>query len=137
MKLGKGPLYSFYIPYHLCHLEVPFSIARAVLFKDETVTPIGAPVVEVIAVAKKDMAAGDVLDEYGGYAAYGQCENAAVVAAERLLPIGIAEGCTLKRDVKIDQWLTFDDVEMPPVRLMDTLYAQQQTLKLERKLLGQ
>jgi predicted homoserine dehydrogenase-like protein len=137
MKLGKGPLYSFYIPYHLCHLEVPFSIARAVLFKDETVTPIGAPVVEVIAVAKKDMVAGELLDEYGGYTAYGQCENATTVAKERLLPIGIAEGCTLKRDVKIDQWLTFDDVEVPSGRLMDTLYAEQQGLGFEKKILGQ
>ena len=57
-KMGPGPLYSFFIPYHLVHFEVPNAIARAVLFRDPVVKPLGGPVVEVCAVAKRDLKAG-------------------------------------------------------------------------------
>jgi predicted homoserine dehydrogenase-like protein len=56
---------------------------------------------------------------------YGQCENAAAVRAERLLPMGLAEGCRLMRDIPRDQVLTRDDVEMPAGRLCDRLRAEQ------------
>ncbi|MCC6614813.1 MAG: NAD(P)-dependent oxidoreductase [Anaerolineae bacterium] len=125
-KMGPGPLYSFYTPYHLCHFEVPTSIARAVLFNDPVIQPMGAPMVEVIATAKKDLKAGEEIDCIGGYTMYGQAENSDVVAQERLLPVGIAEGCRLKRDVPKDASLTFDDIELPEGRLIDTLYAEQQ-----------
>ena len=61
-KLGEGPLYSFYQPYHLCHFETPSSLARAVLFNDATMAPDGAPKVEVVATAKVDLKAGQTLD---------------------------------------------------------------------------
>ena len=70
-KLGPGPLYSFYTPYHLCHFEVPQTVARAVLFGDSTIAPIGAATVEVVATAKRDLTAGTVLDGLGGYDTYG------------------------------------------------------------------
>jgi predicted homoserine dehydrogenase-like protein len=124
-KLGEGPLYSFYTPYHLCHFEVPFSLARAALFNDAVLQPLGAPMVEVITLAKTDLQAGDEIDGLGGYKAYGQCENSPIVASENLLPIGLAEGCTLKHAVPKDQALTFDDVHVPEGRLIDKLYAEQ------------
>ena len=65
-KLGSGPLYCFYTPYHLCHFEVPDTVARAVLFGDATIAPVGAPVVDVVATAKTDLEAGEVLDGLGG-----------------------------------------------------------------------
>jgi hypothetical protein len=61
-KMGAGPLYSFFIPYHLVHFEVPNAIARAVLFRDPVIKPLGGPVVEVCAVAKRDLKAGEALD---------------------------------------------------------------------------
>ena len=125
-KMGPGPLYSFYTPYHLCHFEVPTSVARAVLFNDAVIQPMGAPMVEVVATAKKDLKAGEEIDCIGGYTMYGQCENSDIVAQERLLPVGIAEGCRLKRDVLKDATLTYDDIELPEGRLIDTLYAEQQ-----------
>ena len=64
-KMGEGPLYSFFIPYHLVHFEVPNAIARVVLFRDSVAKPLGGPVVEVCAVAKRDLKAGEVLDDYG------------------------------------------------------------------------
>ncbi len=127
-KLGEGPLYSFYQPYHLCHFEAPLSIARAVLFQDYAITPLGAPVVEVITVAKIDLKAGDKLDYLGGYTMYGEAENSQIVQRERLLPIGLAEGCTVRRDLPKDSYLTIDDVEFPDGRLIDKLYAQQQDM---------
>ncbi len=124
-KLGTGPLYCFYTPYHLCHFEVHNTVARAVLFGDATLTPLGRPYVDVVATAKIDLQAGQVLDGIGFYMTYGQCENAAVVQAENLLPMGLAEGCRLNRDIPKDQVLTYADVELPPGRLSDQLRAEQ------------
>jgi predicted homoserine dehydrogenase-like protein len=124
-RLGEGPLYSFYAPYHLCHFEVPISVARVVLLRDPVLTPLGGPMVEVVATAKIDLKAGQVLDGIGFYMTYGQCENADVAQAEQLLPIGVAEGCRLKRDILKDQVISYHDVEVPRGRLSDRLRAEQ------------
>lgn len=125
-KLGEGPLYSFYTPYHLCHFEVPTTVARAVLFHDAALRPLpGGPRVEVLAVAKTDLAGGTVLDGLGGYSTYGVAERADVTAADGLLPIGVAEGCRVLRDVAKDEVLTYADVELPEGRLVDLLRAEQ------------
>jgi predicted homoserine dehydrogenase-like protein len=124
-KLGTGPLYCFYTPYHLCHFEVHNTVARAVLFTDATIAPIAGPLVDVVATAKIDLKAGQELDGMGCYMTYGQAENSAVVQAENLLPIGLAEGCRLKRDIPKDQVLTYADVDLPEGRLCDRLRAEQ------------
>ena len=124
-KLGSGPLYCFYTPYHLCHFEVPNTVARAVLFHDAAIQPIAGPQVDVITTAKTDLKANQVLDGIGYYMTYGQCENHATARAQNLLPIGLAEGCRLKRDIPRDEALTYDDVEVPEGRLSDKLRAEQ------------
>lgn len=124
-KLGEGPLYSFYTPYHLCHFEVPLSVARVVLFQDTILAPIGAPMVDVVATAKINLQAGETLDGIGYYMTYGQCENSDIVRQQNLLPIGLAEGCRLKRDIPRDQVISYDDVELPPGRLADRLRLEQ------------
>lgn len=134
-KLGEGPLYSFYTPYHLCHFEVPLSVARAVLFQDPVMAPLGVPLVDVVTTAKIDIKAGKVLDGIGFYMSYGQCENAEIVQAQNLLPMGLAEGCRLKRDVSKDQVLTYDDVELPPGRLSDKLRSEQNAYFSSPKIL--
>jgi predicted homoserine dehydrogenase-like protein len=123
-KLGEGPLYSFYAPYHLCHFEVPTSLARAVM-GDSVLSPRGGPVVEVVTVAKVNLAAGTVLDGLGGYHTYGLAERADATSSQRLLPIGVADGCRLRSDVAVDAVLTYDDVELPSGRLVDRLRAEQ------------
>lgn len=124
-KLGTGPLYCFYTPYHLCHFEVPTTIARAVLFDDSTIAPFGRPRVDVIATAKVDLKTGQILDGMGSYMTYGQCENSDVARVQDLLPIGLAEGCRLRNDIPKDQVLTYADVEQPRGRLCDKLRAEQ------------
>ena len=120
-KMGDGPLYVFYVPYHLCHYEVPITIARAALFGDAAIAGAGGPVVEVVATAKTDLPAGSTIDGIGGFTTYGQCENAGVTDAEQLLPMGVAEGCRLVRDVPRDASLRYDDVVLPENRLVDRL----------------
>jgi predicted homoserine dehydrogenase-like protein len=124
-KLGEGPLYCFYTPWHLCHFEVPITVARAVLFEDAAIAPLGPPLVEVVATAKVDLEAGQEIDSLGGYLTYGLAENADVATAEQLLPMGLAEGCRLRRDVARDAVLTYDDVEIPDGRLIDELRREQ------------
>jgi len=124
-KMGNGPLYVFYTPYHLCHLEVPLTVARAVLFQDATIAPLASPVCEVITAAKRDLKAGEVLDGLGGFTCYGLLENSDICRAENLLPMGLSEGCRLKRDIPRDQVITYADVELPPGRLCDELWAEQ------------
>ena len=124
-KMGEGPLYSFFIPYHLVHFEVPNAIARVALFRDALAPPIGGPVVEVCAVAKRDLKAGEILDDYGMYMTYGEAVNVEEMSARQYLPEGLVEGCKLTRDVKKDAVLSYSDVELPPGRLADRLRAEQ------------
>jgi predicted homoserine dehydrogenase-like protein len=127
-KLGEGPLYSFYHPYHLLFFEIASSIARVVDFKDIIIAPKAGPVVEVITSAKRDLKAGHTLDGLGGYDTYGMCENTPVVKAENLLPMGLAEGTTLKRDIPRDGVISFDDVVFPADNLPLRLYQEQNQL---------
>lgn len=124
-KLGEGPLYLFYTPYHLCHFEVPNTVARAVLFGDAALAPDGPPMVDVVAAAKTNLQAGTCLDGLGHYMTYGLCENYTTTVNENLLPIGLAEGCILKRNIAKDEVLTYDDVIVPSGRLSDKLRAEQ------------
>jgi predicted homoserine dehydrogenase-like protein len=98
-----------------------------VLFGDNIAPPLNGPVVEVCAVAKRDLAAGEVLDEYGMYMTYGEAVNAEEMSAGRYLPEGLVEGCRLTRPIAKDQVLTYDDVVLPPGRLADRLRAEQYT----------
>ncbi|WP_409331720.1 NAD(P)H-dependent oxidoreductase [Trujillonella humicola] len=127
-KLGVGPLYSFYTPYHLCHFEVPTTVARVALLGDPAIRPAGAPQVDVVTMAKTDLKAGTVLDAPGGYTYYGEAERSDVTHRDRLLPLGLAEGCRLLRDVRKDDVLGYDDVEVPDGRLVDRLRAEQDEL---------
>jgi predicted homoserine dehydrogenase-like protein len=124
-KMGKGPLYSFYTPMHICHFDFPISIARIALGKDPVIAPDFGPMVDVIALAKRDLKAGEIIDGLGGFHAYGECETYDRTVTDRLLPIGLAEGCTLIKDVPKDAALTYADVRIPEGRLCDELRAEQ------------
>ena len=116
-KMGKGPLYSFFIPYHLVHFEVPFAIARAVLFRDSRREAVGGACVEVCAVAKRDLEAGETLDNVRHVHDLRRGRTRRHEMSERrYLPEGLAVGCTLRRDIAKDEVLAYDDVDVPAGR---------------------
>ncbi|HEY6377526.1 MAG TPA: NAD(P)-dependent oxidoreductase [Edaphobacter sp.] len=127
-KMGPGPLYSFFIPYHLVHFEAPNAIARVALLRDSVARPLGGPVVEVCAVAKRDLKAGELLDDYGMYMTYGEAVNTDEMSNGRYLPEGLVEGCKLISDIPKDTVITYNDVILPPNRISDQLRAEQYQL---------
>jgi predicted homoserine dehydrogenase-like protein len=125
-KMGDGPLYMFYIPFHLPHLQLPLTVARAALFGDATLAPLGAPVCDTGAFAKRDLKAGEVIDGMGGFTCYGLIDTFEVSRKENLLPMSLAQGCRLKRDVRKDQPVTYGDVDVPRGRVCDKLRSEQE-----------
>src|SRR5207244_10295124 len=101
------------------------AIARVAVFHDSVARPLAGPVVEVCAVAKHDLKAGEVLDDYGMYMTYGEAVNADEMSTARFLPEGLVQGCRLTRHVAKDTVLTYDDVILPGKRLADRLRAEQ------------
>jgi len=124
-KIGDGPFYVFYTPFHLPHLQIASTIGRAVIHRDPTVAPIAGPVCEVVTVAKRDLKAGERLDGVGGFCAYGLIDNAASARSMAALPIGLSENCVLRRDVAKDSVLSFDDVDIPEGGVVQALWREQ------------
>jgi predicted homoserine dehydrogenase-like protein len=114
LKMGSGPFYVFYTPYHLPHMQAAASVARAVDSRDATVAPHDRPVCQVISRAKTDLAAGSVLDGPGGFTCYGQIENyEPLEAAKQGLPVALGTGCRLRHPVVKDARIGVADVELP------------------------
>lgn len=124
-KLGDGPFYVFYTPYHLPHIQIASTIGRAVVLRDPTVAPIAGPVCEVLSVAKRDLKSGERLDGVGGFCSYGLIDNTASARRLSALPISLSEGLVLQRDVAKDEIISFADVIQPGDRLVDTLWSEQ------------
>ena len=124
-KLGDGPFYVFYTPFHLPHIQIPSTIARAVIHNDPTVTPMAGPSCEVVTVAKRDLKVGDKLDGIGGFLSYGLIDNYAAARVDDALPIALSENCVLLHDVPRGEVVRFRDVKMPAKRLSDELWLEQ------------
>lgn len=124
-KLGDGPFYVFYTPFHLPHIQIASTIGRAVIHGDATVAPIKGPVAEVVTVAKRDLKAGELLDGIGGFCAYGLIDNADAARAETALPIGLSERCVLRRDVLKDDVISIADVDLPQGGKAHALWQEQ------------
>jgi predicted homoserine dehydrogenase-like protein len=110
-KMGRGPFYLFYRPYHLCHVEALRSIVEAALDGVSLLAPRRGRVTDVFCRAKRDLTAGETLDGLGGYACYGVIE-ACPPAGHDGLPICLAEGARLLHDVPADEAVTLGDVEL-------------------------
>jgi predicted homoserine dehydrogenase-like protein len=124
-KIGAGPFYVFYTPFHLPHLQIASTIGRAVVHRDATVAPIAGPVCEVVSVAKRDLKAGERLDGVGGFCTYGLIDNASAARSVSALPIGLSDGRVLRRDVKKDEVVSFHDVEAIPEGVVEKLWREQ------------
>jgi predicted homoserine dehydrogenase-like protein len=112
LKNGSGPYYLLYRPYHLASIETPLSIAKAFLYNEATIEPGFGFVSEVMTIAKKDLNPGDILDGIGGFTCYGLIELHEVIKKDRYLPIGLSEGCVMKKKISKDEPITYDDVEI-------------------------
>ena len=112
LKVGNGRYYSFVRPYHLWFLEAPISIARAYIHREVALVPLDTPTADVMAVAKRDLKAGDCLDTFGGFTQYGLIEEALEAQALHALPIGLAPGAVVARSVSAGSVITWDDVHL-------------------------
>ncbi|GAC1684389.1 MAG: SAF domain-containing protein [Ktedonobacteraceae bacterium] len=112
LRLGPGPYWALYRPYHLANIETPISVAQAVLLQQTTLAPQGPPVAETTTVAKRDLRAGEVLDGLGATTVHGGIERADVAREARMLPFGLSERARVRRDIAQGQTLTYDDVEL-------------------------
>jgi len=131
LKMGEGPNYLFYRPYHLCAIEMGFSIIRALLHKEATIAPNGDAVAEVIACAKRDLKPGEVLDDIGGYSFYGLIDHKKTVREQRLLPVGLAPKSRVVRPIKVNHPVILDDVEIDQNTVLWKLWQQSNEINSE------
>ena len=125
LALGQGPNYLLYRPYHLTSIETPLSIARVYFDREPWIVPSGGLVSDVLTVAKKDLTPGEIIDGIGGYMVYGLIDLYETTSKEKLLPIGLSQGCILKKCVKKGEPISYDDVDFPS----DTLLLQLRKLQ--------
>jgi predicted homoserine dehydrogenase-like protein len=123
-----GPNWGLFRPYHLACVEVPMSVARAVVQGRPTGDLRGGMVAELITVAKRDLRPGDELDGGGGYTVYGLAERSEVARRERLLPFGFAYSGQVKRAKSRDQALSWEDVEVDTTSFLYELRREQDRL---------
>lgn len=128
LKLGTGPYFAIYRPYHLASIEALRSIGEAVLDRRPSFQATQWRA-DVLAHAKSDLAAGTVLEGIGGHHVYGTTHASAEAHACRGLPIGLAAGCRLIRDVAQGRMLTYDDVAIDETRPLVALRRLQDALQ--------
>jgi predicted homoserine dehydrogenase-like protein len=124
LRIGEGPQYLLYRPYHLTNLEVPSTVGWAVIHGRPTLVTVKPPTTEVITIAKRDLKRGDIIDSFGGFSVYGGIEAASRAHQMHLLPLGLAVGATLTEDVEKDAVITYKQVELKPSLLLDLRRAQ-------------
>ena len=116
--MGPGPNYLLFRPYHLCSIEVPLTAAQAVIYGESSGHPGRKPVAECIAVAKRDLRAGETLDGIGECCYRGSIDRVEITRREKLLPLGLAKGCVLGRAVPRDQAIGYEDIDHQPESLL-------------------
>jgi len=110
---ASGRYAAMYKPFHLIGLELSVSVLSAALRGE----PTGSSRFfrgDAVAVAKRDLAAGEVLDGEGGYTVWGRLMPAAKSVAAKALPIGLAHGVKMARAVKAGAVVTQDDIGVLP-----------------------
>ncbi|HUW11000.1 MAG TPA: NAD(P)-dependent oxidoreductase [Anaerolineae bacterium] len=113
LGIGEGPRYILYRPYHLCHFEAVVSVARVALFGEATIHNSLHPTTETIAIAKRDLRVGEVLDGIGAYCCYGMIEDRTIAHRHDLLPIGLSGGAVVRRRIGKDEAIRLADVDLP------------------------
>jgi predicted homoserine dehydrogenase-like protein len=94
-------------------LELGISVASVALRRE----PTGAPIMfnsDVVATAKRDIMAGEMLDGEGGFCVWGKQTPAETSLKQGYLPLGLAHGVRLKTNVSLGQRLKWTDVDYDP-----------------------
>jgi len=128
LKVGSGPHFCFFRPYHIWFLEAGLSVARAHLLGEPTLHPRPEPTSDVLTIAKRDLATGEALDGIGGYTYYGLIDKVESAREQDALPLGLAEGGLIRQDVKQGEVITYDDVILDEGSLLVKLRRQQDSL---------
>ena len=127
LKVGNGRYATFFRPYHLWFIEAPISVARAALYGEPWLVPLDRPVVDVLTIAKKDLAAGETLDAFGGYTFRGSMDRAEEAAKLRALPVGLAPGARMVKPARRSDVITWDHVRLDESSTVVKLRRQQDT----------
>lgn len=130
LKLGKGPVFTIYRPYHLANIETPTSMAYAAIYREPILVAEGRPYSEAITVTKRDIRAGETLDGIGGFTVYGSIDEYDVCRRENLLPLGLAFDARVKKDIKKDEFITYDMVDLKETLLLDFRRKQDQLFSI-------
>ncbi|MER9224841.1 homoserine dehydrogenase [Mesorhizobium sp. M0018] len=109
LKVGKGPYFTIFRPYHLTSLEVPLSAARAVVYKRADMEPLDHPVAEAVAVAKSDLGVGQSLGMIGENDYRGFAMTWGDARARGALPLGLAERAKVVKPLKTGDFLTYEN----------------------------
>src|SRR5918993_3580999 len=126
---GPGPNHVFYRPYHLTSLETPISVARAALYGEPTIASLRTPTAEVVAVAKRDLGAGEKLGGIGSADYYGRVYR--VSDAAGMLPLGLASGARTTRPVARGEVMSRAGVELAEGSLVVALRRLQDSAAVE------
>ena len=126
--MGVGPNYLLLRPYHLCSIEVPLTAAQTVVYGESSGHPLPRPVAECIAMAKRPLRAGEALDAIGEFCYRGSIDTVAAARRENLLPLGLAKGCVLQRDVAVGEPIRYDDLEHLPDTALVAMRREQDRL---------
>jgi predicted homoserine dehydrogenase-like protein len=109
LKVGPGPCFSLIRPFHLTSLETPLSAVRAVMYARADMAPLDRPVAECGAVAKRDLAVGEILGRIGQSDYRGFAMVWKEGREKRALPLGLAEKARVSRPIKAGELLTHEN----------------------------
>ncbi len=128
LKMGEGPYFTFFRPYHLTSLEVPLTCARVVLYGKADMVPMARPVAEVCALAKKDMAVGETLDQIGEYCYRAWIMTAPEARTAGAIPCGLLTGAKVTAPIKKGDLITRANTAVPANSKIAVLRARQDAM---------
>lgn len=109
-KLGDGPSYLFYTPYHLPGIEMIFGIIESLILNKASIEPIGRPICDVVSIAKRDLSVGDILDDIGGFDYFGMVDIAENADEVNALPLGLASSAKVVKSISKGELITYSHV---------------------------
>ncbi|MBR0398671.1 MAG: NAD(P)-dependent oxidoreductase [Eubacterium sp.] len=128
-SMGPGPLWTLYRPYHLCNLETPLTVAKAVIDGEVTCVAKDGLVAECITRAKIDLKAGQTIDGIGGYTTHGSICSEKEATEKGYVPFGLVTNkAVMKQDVKKGTLITYDMIDLDKTTLIYQLRKEQDAM---------